>query len=72
MRLHGEKDIAAKRSLWLWHDHSSLASHGIIAVMVQLVLFITQCFFCLSLSPQACKNSLKKGRSISLLMEAPP
>ena len=34
MRLHSEKDITAKRSLWLWHNHSSLASHGIIAVMV--------------------------------------
>ena len=29
MRLHSEKDIAAKHSLWLWHDHSSLASHAI-------------------------------------------
>ena len=37
MRLHSEKDIAAKHSLWLWHDHSSLASHGIIAVMVGVV-----------------------------------
>ena len=37
MRLHSEKDIAPKRSLWLWHDHSSLASHGIFAVMVGVV-----------------------------------
>ena len=26
-----------RRSLWVWHDHSSLASHGIIAVMVGVV-----------------------------------
>ena len=37
MRLHSEKDVVAKRSLWMWHDHSSLASHGIIAVMVGVV-----------------------------------
>ena len=37
MRLHSEKDIVAKRSLWMWHDHSSLVSHGIIAVMVGVV-----------------------------------
>ena len=22
------------RTIWIWHDHSSLASHGILAVMV--------------------------------------
>ena len=70
MRLHSEKDIVAKRSLWMWHDHSSLASHGIIAVMVGVVY--NPVLFCLGLSLQVCKNSLKKGRSISLLMEAPP
>ena len=70
MRLHGEKDIAAKHSLWLWHDRSSLASHAIIAVMVGVVY--NPVLFCLSSSPQVCKNSLKKERSISLLMEAPP
>jgi hypothetical protein len=36
----------SKRSLWIWHDHSSLASHGIIAVMVGVVydpvLFFTE------------------------------
>ena len=37
MRLHSEKDVVAKHSLWMWHDHSSSASHGIIAVMVGVV-----------------------------------
>ena len=35
----------SKRCLWMWHDHSSLASHGIIAVIVDViynpVLFFT-------------------------------
>ena len=22
------------RTMWIWHDHSTLASHGILAVMV--------------------------------------
>ena len=25
------------RSLWVWHDHSSLVSHGIIAVMIGIM-----------------------------------
>ena len=25
------------RSLWVWHDHSSLVSHGIIAVMIGII-----------------------------------
>ena len=30
-------EYESKHSLWIWHDHSSLASHGIIAVMVGVV-----------------------------------
>ena len=25
------------RSLWVWHDHSSIVSHGIIAVMIGIM-----------------------------------
>ena len=25
------------RTMWIWHDHSTLASHGILAVMVGVV-----------------------------------
>ena len=26
------------RMLWVWHDHSSLVSHGIVALMVGVLL----------------------------------
>ena len=58
----------------MWHDHSSLASHGIISVMVDVVynpvLFLSE-----SESPgvqEFIEEALKKRRSISLLMDAPP
>ena len=39
------------RSLWVWHGHSSLVSHGIIAVMIGSCIV-----FFLSLNPQISKN----------------
>ena len=34
------------RTIWIWHDHSSLASHGILAVMIGVVydpiMFMTE------------------------------
>ena len=31
------KKFERNRTIWIWHDHSTLASHGILAVMVGVV-----------------------------------
>ena len=31
------KTFEQNQTIWIWHDHSTLASHGILAVMVGVV-----------------------------------
>ena len=62
--------LKRNRMIWVWHDHSSLASHGILAVMVELSM-VQLCLRPRVKWTSRCRNSWKKMKFTLLRMDHP-